>query len=97
MEVAVDGRPSTMEEEKPTEAVPCILGDNREGCAHPVGLAHKQRASFTAGKLKLRGIEAPRGETGGSMLSVSGPDRFYYLRNFHDLRCKYARVLSVIR
>ena len=31
------------------------------------------------------------------MLSVSGPDKFYYLRNFHDLRCKYARVLSVIR
>ena len=31
------------------------------------------------------------------MLSVSGPEKFYYLRNFHDLRCKYARVLSVIR
>ena len=25
------------------------------------------------------------------MLSVSGPEKFYYLRNFHDLRCKYAR------
>ena len=31
------------------------------------------------------------------MLSVIGPEKFYYLRNFHDLRCKYARVLSVIR
>lgn len=31
------------------------------------------------------------------MLSVSGPERFYYLRNFHDLCCKYTRVLSVIR
>lgn len=31
------------------------------------------------------------------MLSVSGEGKFYYLRNFHDLRCKYARVLSVIR
>lgn len=30
-------------------------------------------------------------------MSVSGSERFYYLRNFHDLRCKYARVLSVIR
>ena len=27
-------------------------------------------------------------------MSVSGPEKFYYLRNFHDLRCKYARVLS---
>lgn len=30
------------------------------------------------------------------MLSVSGLHRFYYLRNFHDTRCKYDRVLSVI-
>lgn len=31
------------------------------------------------------------------MLSVNEAGRFYYLRNFHDMRCKYARVLSVIR
>lgn len=31
------------------------------------------------------------------MLSISEPGSFYYLRNFHDMRCKYARVLSVIR
>ena len=30
-------------------------------------------------------------------MSVSEAGKFYYLRNFHDLRCKYARVLSVIR
>ncbi len=30
------------------------------------------------------------------MLSVNEPGRFYYLRNFHDMRCKYGRVLSVI-
>ena len=23
-------------------------------------------------------------------------NRFYYLRNFHDMRCKYERVLSII-
>ena len=74
-----------------------MQGNSREGCSHPVGLAYKQRASFASGELKLRGVEASRGEAGGSMLSVSGPDKFYYLRNFHDLRCKYARVLSVIR
>lgn len=31
------------------------------------------------------------------MLSISELGRFYYLRNFHDMRCKYGRVLSVIR
>ena len=68
-----------------------------EGGTHPVGLAYKQRASFASGEFKLRGVEASRGEAGGPMLSVSGPEKFYYLRNFHDLRCKYVRVLSVIR
>lgn len=31
------------------------------------------------------------------MLDVSGLQRFYYVRNFHDMRCKYDRVLSIIR
>lgn len=30
------------------------------------------------------------------MLNITGINRFYYLRNFHDMRCKYDRVLSVI-
>lgn len=30
------------------------------------------------------------------MLNITGMNRFYYLRNFHDMRCKYDRVLSVI-
>lgn len=31
------------------------------------------------------------------MLDISGLQRFYYIRDFHDMRCKYDRVLSVIR
>ena len=31
------------------------------------------------------------------MLSVTGLDRFYYLRDFTDMRCKHSRVLSIIR
>lgn len=31
------------------------------------------------------------------MVNVSGLNRFYYLRNFHDMRCKYERVRSIIR
>ena len=31
------------------------------------------------------------------MLNVSGLNKFYFLRNFHDMRCKYDRVRSIIR
>ncbi len=31
------------------------------------------------------------------MLSVTGMNKFYYIRNFTDMRCKYNRVLAVIR
>lgn len=31
------------------------------------------------------------------MLNVTGMNKFYYVRNFTDMRCKYGRVLSVIR
>lgn len=30
------------------------------------------------------------------MLNITGMNRLYYLRNFHDMRCEYDRVLSVI-
>ena len=31
------------------------------------------------------------------MLSVTGINHFYYLRDFTDMRCKHSRVLSIIR
>lgn len=30
------------------------------------------------------------------MLNITGLNRFYYIRNFTDMRCKYDRLLSVI-
>ncbi len=30
-------------------------------------------------------------------MDISGLRRFYYVSNFHDMRCKYDRVLSIIR
>lgn len=36
-------------------------------------------------------------ETGGSMLSVTGINRFYYLRDFTKMRCKHNQELSIIR
>src|SRR5574344_191313 len=35
-------------------------------------------------------------ETGGIMLNITGLNNFYYLRDFHDMRCKYEKVLSII-
>lgn len=52
--------------------------------------------AHTATELKLRGIEDPGREVRGTMLNITGMNRFYYLRNFYDMRCKYDRVLSVI-
>ena len=31
------------------------------------------------------------------MLNVTGLNKFYYIRDFTDMRCKYDRVLSVVR
>lgn len=31
------------------------------------------------------------------MVNISGLNEFYLLRNFHDMRCKYDRVRSIIR
>ena len=30
-------------------------------------------------------------------MSVTGLNRFYYVRDFTDMRCKHSRILSVIR
>ncbi|MCM0388253.1 MULTISPECIES: hypothetical protein [Bacteroides] len=30
------------------------------------------------------------------MLNITGLNRFFFVRDFHDMRCKYAKVLSII-
>ncbi|ADV43954.1 hypothetical protein Bache_1976 [Bacteroides helcogenes P 36-108] len=45
---------------------------------------------------KLLWSEKAGEEVGGLMLSATGMDRFYYLRNFHDFHCKNSRALSII-
>ena len=54
-------------------------------------LAYPPKRSGLSGSV----LSAPK--TGGSMLSVTGRNRFYYLHDFTDMRCKHSRVLSVIR
>ena len=61
------------------------------------GASTEQRASYCSKGLGLPGFTSAGRETGGSMLNISGLNRFYYIRNFSDMRCKHARILSVIR
>ena len=35
-------------------------------------------------------------ETEGFMLNITGLNRFFFVCNFHDMRCKYDKVLSII-
>lgn len=58
---------------------------------------HDQRPAHPEALDGLRGSQTSHRKTGGPMLSVSGLHRFYYMRNFHDMRCKYDRVQSIIR
>ena len=46
-------------------------------------------------ELELRGFEEPGGEAVGTMLNLTGMNRFYYLRNFHDMRCKYDKGKTI--
>ena len=61
------------------------------------GVANDQWTAYLTKKSKLSRVEAIDREVGGAMLSVTGINRFYYLRDFTDMRCKHSRVLSIIR
>ena len=56
---------------------------------------YEQRDAYTAAEPKLSKSEKFGVETGGAMLSIIGMTRFYYLRNFHYLRCENSRVFSI--
>ena len=57
---------------------------------------YDERYAYTTMQLDFLGFEKSDSKTGGLMLNITGINRFYYLRNFHDMRCKYDRVLSII-
>lgn len=66
-------------------------------CSYPCGVANDQRFAYLPEEPKLSGDEATDREVGGPMLNVTGLNRFYYLHDFTDMRCKHSRVLSIIR
>lgn len=59
--------------------------------------SHEQWPSFKSEEPNLPRFCKTGREVGGSMLSVTGLNRFYYVRDFTDMRCKHGRVLSIIR
>lgn len=66
-------------------------------CPYPFGASHDKWSAHFPEEFKLSGAEATGGEIGVPMLSVTGINHFYYLRDFTDMRCKHSRVLSIIR
>ena len=60
------------------------------------GYPHEQWCSYQSEKFELRRFEKLSGETGGLMLNITGLNRFFLVRDFHDMRCKYDKVLSII-
>ena len=50
---------------------------------------YNKRNADTAMQLNLPEFQKSDRETGGTMLNVTGMNRFYYPRNFYDMCCKY--------
>ena len=99
VEVKVDGLPASCQKD-PKEANRSPEQSSTDEtllCSYPCGVADDQRVAYLPEEPKLSGVEATDREVGGPMLKVTGLNRFYYLRDFTDMRCKHSRVLSIIR
>lgn len=90
VEVQVDGVPSG----PPSESGQSPGGTSR---AYIRGADLEQWPAYPPERSGLSGSVPSDPKAGGPMLSVTGINRFYYLRGFTDMRCKHSRVLSVIR
>ena len=56
----------------------------------------EQRCACQSEEFKLRGFEKSDRETGGLMLNITGLNCFFFVRDFHDICCKYDKVLPII-
>ena len=64
-------------------------------CAYYGGYPYEHWHSHTIAQFEPRRFETARGEVGGFMLSVTGLNTFYFLKDFHDMRCKYESKYSM--
>ncbi|WP_410492066.1 hypothetical protein [Bacteroides xylanisolvens] len=74
-------------------SVPSFLWFDTNIC----GTSTEQWPSYHLKRLGLSGGTLDGREIVGPMLSISGLNSFYYIRDFMDMRCKHACILSVIR
>lgn len=58
---------------------------------------YEQRPSHQSEEFGLPGPCKIGREVGGTMLSITGLNHFYYVRDFTDMCCKHSRVLFIIR
>ena len=75
----------------------CQIVFFQTGILSDVYKRQQQWLAFVLKEFKLPGFGSYGREAGGVMLSVTGLNHFYYVRDFTDMRCKHSRVLSVIR
>ena len=66
-------------------------------CPDIGGDPHEQWSLYKSKESELPRARKTGREVGGSMLSITGLNHFYYVRDFTDMRCKHSRVLSIIR
>ena len=60
------------------------------------GYPHEQWCLSQSKEFELRRFEKLSREIGGLMLNITGLNRFFFVRDFHYMRCKYDKVLSII-
>ncbi len=58
---------------------------------------YEQWGVCQAEESKLRRTTEIRREAGGSMLTISGLKRFYYIPGVTDMRCGYNRLLQIVK
>ena len=58
---------------------------------------YEQWVTSKTEELKLRWPSEIRREFGGSMLTISGLKRFYYIPGVTDMRCGYSRLLQIVK
>ena len=89
VEVKVDGMPTDK------ETLPSAPGEapaSVPASSSPVRI-FEQWASYQPEEPNLPRTYKVGRETGGLMLSVTGLNHFYYVRDFTDMRCKHSRIL----
>ena len=100
VKVQIDGAPVTSRKEQTKNSVqpkPISNSCNDNPVRIRIDIRISNGLHLLQKEFKLSGFSSDGREAGGFILSVTGQNHFYYVRDFTDMRCKHSRVLSVIR